>query len=55
MNYVGAANDGTAYISDQVNSPILKVDPMGHASLLASGPALGNPNGLMLDDGQLTS
>ena len=54
LNHVVVANDGTAYISDQLNSAIFKVDSAGNASVLASGPQLGNPDGFMLDDGELT-
>ena len=54
LNHAVVANDGTAYISDQLNSAIFKVDPQGNASLLASGPLLGNPDGILLDDGNLT-
>src|SRR5262249_57245291 len=54
LNHDVVTNDGTAYISDQLNSAIFKVDPAGNASLVASGPQLGNPDGLMLDDGELT-
>jgi hypothetical protein len=54
LNHVVVTNDGTAYISDQLNSAIFKVDPAGNASLVTSGPQLGNPDGLMLDEGELT-
>ena len=54
LNHVVVANDGTAYISDQLNSAIFRVDPQGNASVLASGPQLGNPDGFLLDDGELT-
>jgi hypothetical protein len=54
LNHVVVANDGAAYISDQINGAIFKVDTAGNASLLASGPQLGNPDGLILDDGELT-
>src|SRR5713101_6943518 len=54
LNHVVVANDGTAYISDQLNSAIFKVDPLGNASVFASGPQLGNPDGILLDDGELT-
>jgi streptogramin lyase len=54
LNHVVVANDGTAYISDQLNSAIFRVDPQGNASVLASGPQLGNPDGFLLDDGEVT-
>ena len=54
LNHVVVTNDGTAYISDQLNSAIIRVDPQGNASVLASGPQLGNPDGMLLDDGDLT-
>jgi sugar lactone lactonase YvrE len=54
LNHVVVASDGTAYISDQLNSAIFKVDPQGNASVFASGPQLGNPDGMLLDDGELT-
>ena len=54
LNHVVVTNDGTAYISDQLNSAIFKVDPLGNASVFASGPQLGNPDGILLDDGELT-
>jgi len=51
---VVVSNDGTAYISDQLNSAIFKVAPEGNASVLASGPQLGNPDGFLLDNGELS-
>lgn len=54
LNHVVVAKDGTAYISDQLNSAIFKVDPQGNASVLMSGPQLGNPDGFLLDEGELT-
>jgi hypothetical protein len=54
LNHVAVTGDGTAYISDQLNSAIFQVDPAWNASVLASGPQLGNPDGLMLDEGELT-
>jgi hypothetical protein len=54
LNHVVVANDGTVYISDQLNSAIFKVNPVGNVSLFASGLELGNPDGLMLDEGELT-
>src|SRR4051812_7593691 len=54
LNHVVVSNDGTAYISDQLNSAIFKVDPEGNASVLASGPQLGNPDGILLDNGELS-
>src|SRR5206468_12117656 len=54
LNHVVVAGDGTAYISDQLNSAIFRVDPRGNASVLASGPQLGNPDGFLLEDGELS-
>jgi len=54
LNHVVVANNGTAYISDQLNSAIFTVDPQGYASVLASGPQLGNPDGIRLDNGELS-
>jgi hypothetical protein len=54
LNHVVVANDGTAYISDQLDSAIFKVDPQGNASVLASGPQLGNPDGILLDGDELS-
>jgi len=54
LNHVVVSNDGTAYISDQLNSAIFKIDPAGNTSVLASGPQLGNPDGLLLDNGELS-
>jgi sugar lactone lactonase YvrE len=50
LNDVAVAGDGTAYVTDNRNSGIFKVDPAGNASVIATGPQLGNPNGLILDD-----
>ena len=54
LNHVVVSSDGMAYISDQLNSAFFKVDPQGNASVLASGPQLGNPDGFLLDNGELT-
>jgi sugar lactone lactonase YvrE len=46
LNDVVVAQDGTAFITDNVNSAIFLVTPQGQPSLLASGAALGRPNGI---------
>jgi hypothetical protein len=54
LNHVVVTGNGTVYISDQLNSAIFTVDPEGYASVLASGPQLGNPDGFLLNDGELS-
>jgi hypothetical protein len=54
LNDVVVANDGAVYLSDNRNSAIFVVDPEGNTSVLASGPQLGGPNGLMLDGAGLS-
>jgi len=54
LNHVVVTNNGTVYISDQLNSAIFTVDPEGYASVLASGPQLGNPDGFLFNDGELS-
>ena len=54
LNHVVVSNDGTAYISNQLNSAIFKVAPEGNTSVLAAGPQLGNPDGFLLDNGELS-
>src|SRR5205085_7543185 len=54
LNHVIVSSSGTVYISDQLNSAIFSVDPEGYASLLASGPQLGNPDGFVVNDGELS-
>ena len=54
LNHIVGSPDGALYISDQINSAIFKVDREGNPSVLAAGPQLGNPDGLLLDDGELS-
>jgi hypothetical protein len=54
LNDVVVASNGTIYVTDTRNSAIFTVDPEGHASVLASGPQLGNPNGILLDGGSVS-
>lgn len=54
LNHVVVTNNGTVYISDQLNSAIFTVDPEGYTSVLASGPQLGNPDGFLVNDGELS-
>jgi hypothetical protein len=54
LNHVVVTSNGTAYISDQLNGAIFTVDPEGYASVLASGPQLGNPDGIVFNDGELS-
>jgi len=54
LNDVVVAGDGTAYLSDNRNNTIFVVQPDGNASVLASGPQLGGPNGLVLDGPSLS-
>jgi hypothetical protein len=54
LNHVVVTNSGKAYISDQLNGAIFTVDPQGYASLLASAPQLGNPDGFLVNDGELS-
>jgi hypothetical protein len=51
LNDVAVDSDGTTYLTDNLHSAIFTVDPNGHASVLASGPELGNPNGILADEG----
>jgi len=50
LNDVVVDNDGAAYLTDNLNSAIFVVDPEGQASVLASGPQVGNPNGILADE-----
>jgi hypothetical protein len=50
LNDVVVDSDGTAYLTDNLNSAIFAVDPEGRASVLASGPEVGNPNGILADE-----
>jgi hypothetical protein len=54
LNHIVGTREGVLYISDQINSAIFKVDREGNASVLAAGPELGGPDGLLLDGGELT-
>jgi len=54
LNHIVVTNSGTVYISDQLNGAIFTVDPQGYASLLAAGPQLGNPDGFLVNDGELS-
>jgi hypothetical protein len=54
LNDLVVANDGTAYLTDTRNNAIFTVDPEGNASVLAEGPQLGNPNGILLDRGNVS-
>src|ERR1044071_7709551 len=49
LNDVVVAGDGTVYLTDNRNSAIFVVDRNYHAAVLASGPQLGGPNGILLD------
>jgi hypothetical protein len=50
LNDVVVDNDGAAYLTDNLNSAIFVVDPEGRASVLAAGPQVGNPNGILADE-----
>jgi hypothetical protein len=54
LNDVAVAGDGTAFVSDNRNGGILKADPAGNVSVVATGPQLGNPNGLLVDDASIS-
>jgi hypothetical protein len=54
LDHVVVTNDGTAYISDWLNSAIYKVTPQGQSSVFVSGPQLQGPNGMLLDDDELS-
>jgi hypothetical protein len=54
LNDVVVDQQGTVYITDNRNSAIFIVDRHHRASLLASGPQLGGPNGILLDRGSLS-
>jgi len=47
LNDVVVTDQGTAFVTDNRNNAIFMVDPEGHASLLAAGPQLGSPNGVI--------
>jgi hypothetical protein len=50
LNDVVVDSDGTVYLTDNLHSAIFTVDREGRASVLASGPELGNPNGILADE-----
>jgi sugar lactone lactonase YvrE len=50
LNDVAVAEDGTAFISDNANGAIFKVDPRGHASVVSTSPDLGFPNGMLANE-----
>jgi hypothetical protein len=50
LNDLVVGSDGTVYLTDNLNSAIFAVDPEGRASVLASGPQLGGPNGILADE-----
>ena len=54
LNDVVVGSDGTVYLTDNLNSAIFAVDPEGRASVLASGPQLGGPNGILADESGVT-
>ena len=54
LNDVVVDSDGTAYLTDNLNSAIFAVDPDGRASVLASGPQVGAPNGILADESGVT-
>jgi hypothetical protein len=50
LNDTVVDSDGTVYLTDNQHSAIFTVDREGRASVLASGPELGNPNGILADE-----
>jgi len=54
LNDVVVADDGTAYLTDNLNSAIFTVENDGRASVLASGPQVGAPNGILADESGIT-
>jgi hypothetical protein len=54
LNDVVVAEDGTVFLTDNRNSAIFVVDRNYHAAVLASGPQLGGPNGILYDRGSLS-
>lgn len=53
LNDVVVNDHGIAFVSDNRNGAIFAVDTQSRVSLWAAGPALGGPNGLLLDDGNV--
>lgn len=53
LNDVVVDYHGNVFVSDNRNGAIFTVDPQGRASLWAAGAALGGPNGLLLDYGNV--
>jgi len=54
LNDVVVDDGGTIFVSDNRNSAIFTVDPQGRASLWATGAVLGGPNGLLIDNGNVS-
>ena len=54
LNDVVVDSDGTVYLTDNLHSAIFTVDREGRASVLASGPELSNPNGILADESGVT-
>jgi len=54
LNDVVVANNGTAFITDSVNSALFQVTPQEQVSLLTSGPTLGRPNGIQVQGANIT-
>jgi len=54
LNDVVVAQDGTSFITDNVNSAIFQVTPQGQPSLLASGPDLDRPNGIQVQGANIS-
>jgi hypothetical protein len=50
LNDLAVDNDGAVYLTDNLNSAIYVVDPEGQVSVVAAGPQLGNPNGILADE-----
>jgi sugar lactone lactonase YvrE len=50
LNDVVVDDHGTAFVSDNRNGAIFTVDQQGRASLWATGAVLGGPNGLLIDN-----
>src|SRR5262249_52633362 len=48
LNDVVVADNGVAYVTDTANSAIFRVDRNDHVTVLASGPQLQTPNGILV-------